>query len=135
MRNRILNIAATLLIIIGAWSTIEGLWALFLPEGFLNLTGQMTGMTITQTDLIRLMTQFYGMKALVAGLLYCVISFIPYRRAEKWAWYAMLFIGGISMIAMSVLWVPHAPFSVIFVILWIIGLALPAKQILSKPSK
>ena len=132
MKNKTLNIASALLTIIGAWATFEGLWALLLSAGYLDIWMKMYGATIAQTDFMIHMNQFYGLEKLIAGLFFCVISLIPYRKAEKWAWYAVLVIGGIHMLGILILWV--SPFSVIFVILWIVGLILPAKQILGKSS-
>jgi hypothetical protein len=134
MKNKTLNIASALLTIIGAWATFEGLWALLLSAGYLDIWMKMYGVTIAQTDFMIHMNQFYGLERLIAGLFFCVISLIPYRKGEKWAWYAILVIGGIHMLGMLILWVSHAPFSIIFVILWIVGLVLPYKQILGKTS-
>jgi len=134
MKSKTLNIASILLIIIGVWATFEGVWALFLSAGYLDTWMKMYGATIPHTDFMIHMNQFYGLEKLIGGLFFCVISLIPYRKAEKWAWYAILVIGGIHMIGMLILWTPHAPFSVIFVILWIVGLVLPYKQILGKSS-
>jgi len=38
--------------------------------------------------------EMLGMVMLLASLLLCVITLIPYRKGEKWAWYALLVIGG-----------------------------------------
>ena len=134
MKSKTLNIASALLTLIGAWAIFEGVWALFLSAGYLDVWMKMYGATIPQTDFMIHVNQFYGLETLIGGLFFCVISLIPYRKAEKWAWYAILVIGGIHMVGMLVLWTPHAPVSIIFVILWIVGLALPAKRILGKKS-
>jgi hypothetical protein len=134
MKSKTLNIASALLTIIGAWATLEGAWALLLSAGYLDIWMKMYGATIPQTDFMIHVNQIYGLETLTAGLFFCVISLIPYRKAEKWAWYAILVIGGIQMLGMLILWTPHAPFSVILVILWIVGLVLPYKQIMGKSS-
>ena len=135
MKSKTLNIASALLTIIGAWATFGGVWALFFSAGYLDLWMKMYGAIIPQTDFMIHVNQFYGLETLIGGLFFCVISLIPYRKAEKWAWYAILFIGGIHILGILILWTPHVPFSVIFVILWIVGLVLPYKQIFSKSSK
>jgi hypothetical protein len=134
MKSKTLNIASALLTIIGAWAIFGGVWALFLSTGYLELWMKMYGATIPHTDFMIHMNQIYGLETLTGGLFLCVISLIPYRKGEKWAWYAILVIGGIHMLGMLILWVSHAPFSIIFVILWIVGLVLPYKQILGKTS-
>lgn len=83
-------------------------------------------------------TQMLGLVMLFASLLVCVTALIPYRKGEKWSWYAMLVIGGIyvfgALIFTYIGMTSHAPVTILMVILWIIGLALPAKEILGKPS-
>jgi len=46
MKSKILNISSALLIIIGAWATFEGLWALLLSAGYLDAWMKMYGATI-----------------------------------------------------------------------------------------
>ena len=134
MKSKTLTIASILLFIIGAWNILGGLWALFLSTGYLEIWMKMYGTTNSYTDFMIHINQIYGLHTLGIGLFVCVISLIPYRKAEKWAWYAILVIGGILMLGMLILWTPHAPFTVIFVILWIVGLVLPYKQIMGKSS-
>ncbi len=66
--------------------------------------------TIPHTDFIIHVNQFYGLEKLIAGLFFYIISLIPYRKAEKWAWYMILVIGGIHMLGILILWTLHAPF-------------------------
>jgi hypothetical protein len=134
VKSKTLTIASVLLFIIGAWNILGGLWALFLSTGYLELWMKMYGAPVSQTDFMIHMDQVYGLHTLGIGLFVCVIALIPYRKAEKWAWYTILVVGGILMLGMLVLWTPHAPISVIFVILWIVGLVLPYKQIMGKSS-
>jgi hypothetical protein len=137
--SRILNVATALLVIFGIWPIVWGLMVLFTPEWYI----EMSGVTVSQIrafsqDLLDSMiftTRFFGLCGLSAGLFVCVVSLIPYRKGKKWAWYTMLIIGGVLMSSyLLVLWtVGLEPFPMIFVILWILGLALPAKEILGKP--
>jgi len=81
---------------------------------------------------------------LSTGLIFCVVSLIPYRKGEKWAWYTASGTGGLTLLRQLILvYIGVArviapsyllPLAIIMVILWIVGLALPAKEILSKPS-
>lgn len=84
MKSKTLNIASALLTIIGAWNIFGGLWALFLSTGHLGLWMKMYGVAIPQTDFMIHMNQIYGLETLTLGLFCCVISLIPYRKAEKW---------------------------------------------------
>lgn len=134
MKSKTLTIASALLFIVGAWNILGGLWALFLSTGYLEMWMKMYGATNSYTDFMIHMNKIYGLHTLGIGLFVCVISLIPFRKAEKWAWYTILVIGGILMLGMLILWTPHAPISMIFVILWIVGLVLPYKQIMGKSS-
>jgi hypothetical protein len=80
---------------------------------------------------------------LSTALIFCVISLIPYRKGEKWAWYTAFGTGGLAILGQLILiYIGVAgaisasyllPLAMLMVILWIFGLALPAKEILSKP--
>jgi len=88
-------------------------------------------------DFMLFVTQTYGLFVLFGSLLFCIVALISYRKGEKWAWYAILVTGAIvtgAMIIMITHMSAHATVSIIMIILWIAGLALPAKEILSKPS-
>ena len=75
---------------------------------------------------------------LLAFLSTWVISLIPYRKGEKWAWYFLLVVGGITnfgVLALTYTGTPSLlPLIILLFILWIAALALPAKEILGTPS-
>ena len=70
-----------------------------MSAGYLDIWMKMYGAIIPQTDFMIYVNQFYGLEKLIGGLFFCVISLIPYRKAEKWAWYAILVVGGIQCLA------------------------------------
>ena len=88
---------------------------------------------------IELTIQLRGVYLLIFALFWMVISLIPYRKGEKWAWYAMLGIGSIwlsgyfiivsiglsSGVYLSTWMMPV----IIWFILWVVGLVLPAREI------
>jgi len=144
--SRILNVASSLLFIFGISGMIYGLQELFL---FAYLDEELIGVTASEIsafnqnllDSLKLKSHFEGLYMLSTALIFCVISLIPYRRGEKWAWYTALGIGSLAIIGQLVLIYigvekvispPYLlPLAIIMVILWIVGLALPAKEILS----
>ncbi len=93
---------------------------------------------------MKLESHFEGLYMLSTALIFSVVSLVPYRKGEKWAWYTVLGIGGLTilgqltLIYIGVEKVVSAsyllPLAIIIAILWMVGLALPAKEILSKPS-
>ena len=146
--NRILNVASALLFIVGILGMIYGLQELFL---FAYLDEELLGVTASEIsafnqnllDSIKLKSHFEGLYMLSTALIFCVLSLIPYRKGEKWAWYTALSIGGLAIFGQLVLIYIGVekvisasyllPLAILMVILWIVGLALPAKEILSKP--
>jgi hypothetical protein len=64
------------------------------------------------------------------------MSLIPYRRGEKWAWYATLVISSIALLGTLSLAKKMVAIrlNVLLIILFIAGLTIPAKEIFNKPS-
>ena len=146
--SRILNVASALLFILGILDVFSGLSHLFMPADATSEWLMVTGVELTVSEIrefspdlldsVNLKMQWYGVSALSYGLITWVLALIPYRKGEKWAWYSMLVIGAISAFGLLVLTytgVPSLlPLMLAAVILLIGGLALPAKEILRKPS-
>jgi hypothetical protein len=148
--SRNLNIGAVLLVIYGAWGVLEGLmsslmgewylenWMTMMNEEFLPPTiSAIRDFSPKLLDFMLFVTQTYGLFVLFGSILFCIAALIPYRKGEKWAWYAVLVTGAIvsgAMIFMITRMTSHAAVSIVMIIIWIAGLAIPAKEILSKPS-
>ena len=146
--SRILNVASALLFILGILDVLGGLSHLFLPTDATSSWLASTGVELAVSEIrdfspdlldsVNLKMQWYGVSALSYGLVIWVLALVPYRKGERWAWYSILVVGAISVSALLVLTytgVPSMlPLVLAAVILWIAGLALPAKEILRKPS-
>ena len=122
------------------WPSLTNLFqpTLYIDEEFLGVTvSQIRDFSPKLMVVIQNLIQIVGLYLFIAALSICFISILPYRKGEKWAWYAMLVLGGTFMVGSSILFI--TTYSVLgilditLVILWIVGLALPAKEILSKP--
>ena len=146
-----INVASVLLMILGIWFVLESLMMLFSPESYLDMwipmmneellpptVSEISALGQNLLEFMTFTTQMLGLVAMFASLLFLVITLIPYRKGEKWAWYAMLVIGGFYMSGGLILtyigMTAHVPMTLIMVILWIVGLILPVKEILRKPS-
>ena len=146
--NTKMNVASALLLIFGAWILLEGLMALLWTEGYLDMwIGMMnegyrppdvSGINALGQNLLAFMTYVihgYGFTSLFGGLLFCAMSLIPFRKGEKWAWYTVLVVGGIMSCGMLlgsyVGMTGNLPITAAFAIIWLVALALPAKEILS----
>jgi len=145
-----INVGSVLLFSLGILGALYGLQRILLPsltnlfQPTLYIDEEFLGVTVSQIRdfspnlmvVIQNLIQTVGLYLLIAALSICFISILPYRKGEKWAWYAMLVLGGTFMIGGQILFI--TTYSVLgilditLVILWIIGLGLPAKEILSK---
>lgn len=97
----------------------------------------VSGIDALGQNLLAFMTYMihgYGFTSLFGGLLFCIMSLTPFRKGEKWAWYAMLVVGGIMSFGMLlgsyIGTTGNLPITATFTILWLVALALPAKEVL-----
>ena len=148
--SRSLNVASALLFAVAILPAFGGLSQMFLLPGSeftgegLPTVSQIRDFSPKLADAIDLSTQTRGFYLFGLALFFAVISLMPYRKGEKWAWYAMLGIGGIFLSGFTIisyigvtlgLWPSFwIALGIILLILWGAGLALPAKEILGKPS-
>jgi len=131
-----------------SWYTvvIALLWIFLTEIMFVSDFAYVTGFEYSEYLLInRVFAEFYiitkkliGFMLLGIGLLILFIYHKAYRKGEKWSWYAVLIAGSISwgtFIGYKIL-IGYIGVSMItFVVgaaLTIIGLVIPAKEILSK---
>jgi hypothetical protein len=83
-----------------------------------------------------------GIERLATALLIVIITQNSYRKAEKWSWYALLIAGTITWgsvlgerLAIGYLVTTGVATPIIGLILLIIGLALPAKEIFTSKNR
>ena len=138
-----LNVAAVLLFITAVFGIVFGLMLLVLAP----LEGEAFGLTESEIrafnpdlmDKITLIHRSEGLYMLCLSLVMCFVSLVPYRKAEKWAWYLTLGIFGIALIGQAILTYIgsnvlaefYLPAAILLVILWVIGLLLPIKEFFS----
>jgi hypothetical protein len=127
-----LNTAAILMCIIGAFGVFQGIWVLASTEGFTQMWAEMMGTTVKESAVLTLAVQFYAIYHFIALVLLAVVAVIPLRRAEKWAWFSILVLGGIGLGFGIALWAPYAPFMYAIFAMWVAALTLSAKPSLQK---
>ena len=144
-----INVGSTLLFSLGVLGVLYGLQRILLPsltnlfQPTLYIDEEFLGITVSQIHdfspglmlVIQNLIQIVGLYLLISALSICFISLLPYRKGKKWAWYAMLVLGGTFMIGGQILFVTTYSIlgivDIILVILWIIGLLLPIKEFFS----
>jgi len=141
--STILNVAAVLLFIAAIFGVVFGLMLLVLAP----LEGEAFGLTESEIrafnpdlmDKITLIHRSEGLYMFCLSLALCFVSLVPFRKAEKWAWYLTLGIFGIALVGQAILTYIgsnvlaefYLPAAILLVILWIVGLLLPIKEFFS----
>jgi hypothetical protein len=127
-----LNAAAVLMCIIGAFGLFQFIWGIAAPQSFIEMWAEMMGTTASGSAVLTTAVKFYAVYHFIGLALLAVIAVIPLRRAEKWAWFSILVLGGIGLGFGIALWAPYAPFMYAFFAIWIAALALSARPCLEK---
>lgn len=137
-----LQVGSALLFITAILGVIFGLQTFFMPPFDEQLLGvslaQIRSFSPNVMDTMTLFAQLSGLYLLTTGLLGCFISAVPFRKGEKWAWYTVLAVLGLGLFGQTALVYfagalmasYYLPISIVLVIMWAVGLALPAKEIL-----
>jgi len=133
----------------GIYTLVMSLFWIFLTEvvfvsDFLAFTGQSYSDYLASSpnfaDIYMITKKLWGVTMLLVSILIIFITKKSYSKGEKWSWYALLISGVMlwgSLIGYRFVIGYVAPSIVTFVIgtaLFVIGIALPAKEILSKHS-
>jgi hypothetical protein len=145
LKSRILNVASALIFVAGILCLVHALQDIFLAasmdEGFLDVSlSQIQNFSPDVMGKLTLLYQINGLRLIVMGSFFCVISLLPYRKGEKWAWYTMLGIRGFGLIGSLVLVYAYIAIqdptflygSIVLIVLWAIGMILPVKEIFGK---
>jgi len=127
-----LNATAILMCIIGAFGVFQFVWGVAATASFTKMWAEMMGTTFTGSTVLTLAVKFYAVYHFIALVLLAVVAVIPLRRAEKWAWFSILILGGIGLGFGIALWAPYFPFMYVLLAMWIAALALSAKPCLGK---
>jgi uncharacterized membrane protein YfcA len=122
---------------------LPSLERLFLPT--LRIDEELLGVTIPQIqnfspklmDIIQNLIQLVGLYLVTTAIAVCILSLVPYRRGERWAWYAVLILGSTVLIGGLVLFIitfsiPPSFLDILLVLLLIVGLVLPVKEFFSQ---
>ncbi len=105
------------------------------PQGTVNLTGMTPEeLEASHPDISRLINvieRASGLGLLMVGVLGMAVAAIPYRRGERWAWYAYWIVPAAllgylanDLNAEGTLW----PLLTLFVIISVLGLLLPYRK-------
>jgi hypothetical protein len=138
-----MNVAVAFLCLSSGFGIVQGLWAMFFPKQAIDAIATMLGETLQSPTILHYyLCQIFGVFSMLGSALFVIISLIPYRKGEKWAWFTILVVGILMTSASIVLYTQDISDSSALVnafytlswqaVSWILGLAIPAKEILGK---
>ena len=134
-----MNVESALLFIVAIFGVVFGLQLLVLAplDAEVGVTeSEIRAFNPNVLDKLTLTHRFEGLYMFSLSLALCFISLVPFRKAEKWAWYLTLGTFGLALVGQVILTYMgtnflaafYLPAAIILVILWIVGLILPVKE-------
>ena len=146
MQASSVKIAWKVMLVQGIYLAVIGLLLIFLTKtlvvpDFTSFTAQSWSDFLTSNpkpaELFIMTGRFLGAMALVVGLFVVLMAWKSYRKAEKWSWYTFLITGiigwGSSLTYyLAIGCLMGLVMVYVGIVLFVIGIALPAKAILGK---
>ena len=145
MRTSSVKTGSKVMYVVGIYTVVMSLFWIFLTEvifvsDFLAFTGQSYADYLASSpktaELYMITKKLWGLTMLLISFLIIFITRKSYSKGEKWSWYALLIAGTMlwgSLIGYRIVIGYLAPSIVTFIIgaaLFLVGIALPAKEIL-----
>jgi hypothetical protein len=127
-----LTVAAILFCLVAGFGVFESVWALLATAGYTQTWADMMGTTAAPSAVLTMAVQFFAVYHLIALVALAIMAVIPLRRAEKWSWCSILFLGGFGLGWGVVLWAPYMPLMYVLLALWVAALAISAQPVLGK---
>lgn len=141
--SRRMNVAVAFLCLSSGLGIAQGLWAMFFPKQMIDSIATMLGETLQSPTIMHYyLCQIFGVYSMLGSAAFVVIYLFPYRKGEKWAWFTVLAGGTLMVSAGIVLYLRNiSDFTALVnafytlgwqTVAWLLGLAIPAKEILGK---
>jgi len=139
-----LKVAVIILLVVFSYSVIISLMEIFVPTVATgNILKAVTGETLDSVQsagylkAIKLGIMSSGIHALSSSIVCLFVLFTGFRKAQKWAWWALLVGGCISggggILPISIGdWV-YSFIYIIGVVIFLVGIFLPIKAFFAKP--
>ena len=145
MEGRLLRIGWIVMLIVGAFWVFSGIYWMAAHVGgmtaeFEQTAGQswesfIAANPAATADWARMSNVLQGAKQLAAAILIIGITLYAYRKGQTWSWYTLL-AGGliifVSMLIHHIIIGAKLIIPIIGLVLLVIGLAVPAKDILTQ---
>ena len=149
MEKSKIDICSKVMLFLGMYTVVISILWIFVTEimfvsDFAAYTGQdyfdYLASSPRFAEMYIITKKLIGIMLLVIGLMILLINQYAYRKGEKWSWYALLIAGGTAWgafigykIIIGYIGVSMMTFAIGAALL-LVGIALPAKEILSKGS-
>ena len=146
MQASSVKVAWKLMLALGIYIAVIGLLLIFLTKtmfipDFTSFTAQSWSDFIASNpkpaELFMTVVRLLGAMAVVAGLFVALMAWKSYRKAEKWSWYTLLVTGIIGWGSSLTYYIAVGDLMglvmvYVGIVLFVIGITLPAKAILGK---
>jgi len=146
MQASSVKVAWKVMLAMGIYVVVLGLLLIFLTKtmfvpDFTVFTAQSWSDFVTSNpkpaELFIIAERLLGAMVLMTGLFTVLIAWKSYSKAEKWSWYTLLVTGIIGWgswltYLMAIGCLMFIVLAVVGIVLFVIGIALPAKAILGK---
>ncbi|UCC20591.1 MAG: hypothetical protein JSV62_04705 [Promethearchaeota archaeon] len=149
MQKSKIELGSWVILFLGIYTTVMAILWIFLTEiMFVSDFGYYTGQTYQEylvsdprfAEMYIITKKLIGVMLLIIGLLILEINQQAYRKGERWAWFALLLAGGLAWgtfivykIVIGYIGLSMITFA-IGATLVVVGIALPAKEILGRKS-
>ena len=139
-----LKTSTTVLFIGMLFAALYSLAIIVSPQTFANSTLEARAETKLENiqdqgaaEAIVVQTRNMGVFPLTTSIAMLVVLFIGFKKGQKWAWWAFLFVGGIAWLYGLVMQISEGDMMnlvghVIGTALWLIGILLPIKAFFPK---
>ena len=146
MQASSVKVAWKVMLAMGIYVVVLGLLLIFLTKtmfvpDFTAFTAQSWSDFVTSNpkpaELFIIAERLLGAMVLMTGLFTVLVAWKSYSKAEKWSWYTLLVTGIIGWgswltYLMAIGCLMFIVLAVVGIVLFVIGIALPAKAILGK---
>jgi hypothetical protein len=139
-----LKVAVIILVIIFGYSFVVSLMDIIAPKLAMgSMLNALTGETLDNVPAnylkaIKISTMSSGICALSGSIVSLFVLFVSFRKAQKWAWWALLIGGCVTGIGGMILPISigdkmYSLIYIIGVVIFLVGIFLPIKAFFTKP--
>lgn len=140
-----LKVAVAILVVMLAYACVYSLLGIIVPKVLLGSTLKASGKSVEQAEeagymgIIATAQRNVGVFAMTTVISGAFVLFAAFRKAQRWAWWAFLVIGGVAWIGGLLITIGvgdkmNMILHLIGLVVFLVGLLLPVKEFFSGAS-